>query len=91
MPPVDRVYLIAPSGVADQVKTAKEFIDLAVDRGVKRLVYLSGSTAKKGDPIPFGQIYEYLDNKGVEYFVLRPTWFTGEFNSTQRCGSSRRS
>lgn len=87
LPPVDRVFFIIPSGVVDPVKTAEEFVDLAADRGVKKFVFLSAAPAKKGGPVPMGQVHDYLDKKGVECFTLRPTWFIGE---SRKCGESPR-
>lgn len=73
---IDRVYLIAPPHDADPLPVAKEFIDLAREKGVKRFVFLSGSPVEKGG-IVHGKVHEYLADLGVEYCVLRPSWFFG--------------
>jgi len=79
--PIDRMYLVAPIGQSeDLLSVTKEFIDLAVTKGVKRFVLLSGTHTEKGGP-DIGKIHEYLDQKGVEYFVLRPTWFMENFTT----------
>lgn len=72
---VDRVYLIPPAGRADAIPTVKSFIDLARSKGVNRYVLLSGSSIKAED-IPFGGVHKHLIDTGVDYTVLRPTWFT---------------
>ena len=61
----------------------KPFIDLAVNKGVKRLVLLSGATLQKGD-LAMGKVHEYLVSeemkaKGVEAVILRPSYFLGGF------------
>ncbi len=76
------VYLVAPSGCLELLGPMKPFIDLAVKQGVKRFVILSESTYDAGDPV-LGKVHEYLISLGVDYFVIRPTWFIGmHFRST---------
>ncbi|KAL0956781.1 hypothetical protein HGRIS_002901 [Hohenbuehelia grisea] len=77
---IDGVYLICPPGRdrTDVLTYMKPFIDLAVKKGVKRFVQLSASPINKGSP-PHGLIHEYLDQIGVDYCVLRPTWFMNNF------------
>ena len=75
-PAIDRVYIVAPIGVLDAIPHVKPFIDLAVTKGVKRFVVLSGSLVGKGGPNT-GKVHEYLEEIGVDYAVLRPSWFMG--------------
>ena len=75
-PAIDRVYVVGPIGVLDTLPHVKPFIDLAVTKGVKRFVVLSGSPVGKGGPVA-GKVHEYLEKIGVDYAVLRPTWFMG--------------
>ncbi|KAJ3508558.1 hypothetical protein NLJ89_g5691 [Agrocybe chaxingu] len=70
---IDRAYLVPPSD-ADPYEHMKPFIDLAVSKGVKRFVFVSASQAEKDSPI-YGKVHEYLADIGVEYTILRPTWF----------------
>ncbi|KAJ7447802.1 hypothetical protein B0H11DRAFT_1929551 [Mycena galericulata] len=74
---IDRVYLIAPAGVADPF-AMKPFIDFAHAKGVKRFVLLSSGLLEKGGPAQ-GQIHEYLSTLNVEFCVLRPSWFFDNF------------
>ena len=69
-----------PDGSVDPVKT---FVDLARSRGVNRFVLLSSSAIKVGGPA-HGQIHQYLSDLGVEYAVLRPTWFMGKLSCPSR-------
>lgn len=77
--PVSAVYLVA-SMDPNTPEQLKDFIDLAVKENVKRIVLLSASTIEKGGPV-MGQGHEYLvklhEEIGLEYTVLRPTWFQG--------------
>jgi len=79
-PAIDRVYVVGPIGVLDTLPHVKPFIDLAVTKGVKRFVILSGSPVAKGGPIA-GKVHEYLEKIGVDYAVLRPTWFMENFST----------
>ncbi|KJA23919.1 hypothetical protein HYPSUDRAFT_201042 [Hypholoma sublateritium FD-334 SS-4] len=75
------VYILTPSaalGIVDHVKT---FISLARSRGVKRFVLLSASMIEAGQS-ELGQIHQCLIDSGVEYAVLRPTWFQQNFGVT---------
>ena len=78
MAPISTVYLVPPPMI-DLAPPIIHFVDFARQRGVKRFVLLSDSTVGKGGPTT-GQVHEYLDSlKGIEYAVLRPTWFMGTF------------
>ncbi|KIJ95353.1 hypothetical protein K443DRAFT_683084 [Laccaria amethystina LaAM-08-1] len=79
-PAIDRVYVVGPIGVLDTLPHVKPFIDLAVTKGVKRFVVLSGSPVGKGGPVA-GKVHEYLEEIGVDYAVLRPTWFMENFST----------
>ncbi|KDQ27409.1 hypothetical protein PLEOSDRAFT_1089325, partial [Pleurotus ostreatus PC15] len=74
---IDGVYLVSPN-FPDMAAVAASFIDLAVKHGVKRFVLLSATQLNKGD-IMMGAIHEYLDKKGLDYCVLRPSWFQENF------------
>jgi len=74
---IDKVYLVAPDvrGI-DVLTPMKPFIDLAIEKGVRRFVFLGATImGAKGDPL-WGKVHEYLDElKGVEYAALRPSAF----------------
>ncbi|KAJ6501841.1 hypothetical protein DFH09DRAFT_1035613 [Mycena vulgaris] len=55
-----------------------EFIDLAVSKGVKRFVLMSGSLDIPGDPIQ-GPIRAHLQDSGVPCCILRPSRFFENF------------
>ena len=74
--PIKAAYLVGPPS-NDFVGRMKAFIDIARRHGVKRFVLLSGSPVEAGGPGQ-GQVHEYLMTLGVEYTVLRPSWFQRE-------------
>ncbi|KAL9108021.1 MAG: hypothetical protein Q9227_007126 [Pyrenula ochraceoflavens] len=80
--PITTVYLLAPP-VLDPVPHMKRFIDFAKSQGVRRFVQQSASSLPEGGPL-YGQVHAYLKGLGVEWTVLRPTWFMRLFQSTIR-------
>ncbi|TEB33551.1 NAD(P)-binding protein [Coprinellus micaceus] len=71
---IESVYLLPPPACLEPLPIVKSFIDIAVEKGVKKLVLLSGSPCEKGG-VAAGRVHEYLDSLGVDYVALRPTWF----------------
>lgn len=74
---IDRVYMIGAEAM-DMAAFMNPFIDYAVTKGVKRFVFMSATTTPKGSPA-MGGVHQYLAECGVDYCVLRPTWFTENF------------
>ncbi|TFK21387.1 NmrA family protein, partial [Coprinopsis marcescibilis] len=73
---IDSVYIVGPPADFNPLKQVGPFIDLAVTKGVKRFVYLSATEAdKNNDSGGLGQVPGYLEERGLDYVVLRPTWF----------------
>ncbi|KAK0457596.1 uncharacterized protein EV420DRAFT_1629870 [Desarmillaria tabescens] len=77
-PNIDRIYLISPAASLDVFTPMKPFIDLAVQKGVKRFVLLSASTIEAGY-LGMGKVHEYLISLKVDYAVIRPSWFYENF------------
>ncbi|MFF0739133.1 NmrA family NAD(P)-binding protein [Streptomyces sp. NPDC004111] len=75
---VDRLYLIAPVGVADPVPPIEAFLDEARRAGVRRTVFLSSSAVRTGDP-GLGQVAALVESVMPEWAVLRPSWFMQNF------------
>ena len=72
-PPTKAVYLVAPP-VMDPVPPMQAFIENARHHGVSRFVLLSAAVIEAGGPA-YGKVHQYLIDSGLEYAVLRPTWF----------------
>jgi festuclavine dehydrogenase len=75
---ISAVYLLSGE-LSDPAPILNAFIDFAMERGVKRFVLCSGSSCEYGGPF-HGKIWQKLDESGVEYAVLRPSWFMGEMS-----------
>lgn len=73
---VESAYLVPPEFTSDIIESMKPFIDFAIGKGVKRFALISASSLEAGGPYA-AKVHEYLINSGVDYFVVRPTWFYG--------------
>lgn len=82
-PSIDKVYLVSPPATLDALAVMKPFIDFARAKGVKRFILLSASSMEAGGSFA-GKVHEYLMGLGVEWSVVRPTWFMGRLLA---CGS----
>ncbi|KAF4616762.1 hypothetical protein D9613_008468 [Agrocybe pediades] len=76
---IDRVYIVCPIA-PECLPQVGPFIDLAISKGVKRFVLLTATRMEPGSPGP-GRVHQYLVDKGVDYAVLRPSWFIQNFGS----------
>lgn len=77
---VDRVYL---ASVGDQgADPEKAFVDLAVAKGVKRIVKLGAAGIEETD-VPLRQVERHIETKNVEWTFIHPTWFWQNFSTGQ--------
>ncbi|KAH9477750.1 Agroclavine dehydrogenase [Psilocybe cubensis] len=76
---IDKVFLIDPPAF-DIFPRVKPFIDIALSRGVKRFVGLTTTQTNPKD-VPLGKVHQYLLDLGVDYAILRPTWFIENFGT----------
>lgn len=77
-PTTDRVFFTTPY-IFKPFPLVKPFIDYAVSKGVKRFVMVGGTSGNKDPNGPVSDpVWDYLANLGVDYVILRPTWFIGE-------------
>jgi festuclavine dehydrogenase len=79
---IDRVYLVGVDAM-DMLTPMRPWIDLAVSKGVKRIVVLSATVLLPGG-LAAGAIHKYVAELGIDYCVLRPTWFIGEHSIIEK-------
>jgi uncharacterized protein YbjT (DUF2867 family) len=75
---VERLYLVAPVGVAEPIALVKPFLEQALEGGLRRAVLLSSSAVNPGDP-GLGQIDRFVRSAMPEWATLRPSWFMQNF------------
>ena len=77
---IDTVYIVLPHLVpgVDTTALVKKFIDLAKGKGIGRFLLMSAAGIEKGaEFVPQGLVHAHLDAIGVDYAVLKPSWFFG--------------
>ncbi|PPQ79599.1 hypothetical protein CVT25_003479 [Psilocybe cyanescens] len=79
---VDRVYIVKPP-INTDASVVTSFVDLAISKGVKRFVLLSSTQVQpdRKSAAPGSVIHQHLVDIGVDYAVLRPTWFIQNFEA----------
>ncbi|TVY68925.1 Agroclavine dehydrogenase, partial [Lachnellula suecica] len=73
---ITAIFLVGPP-VIDMYTPMKALIDMALQNGVRRFVLLSASLLDVGDGPAMGKVSKYISELGVEWAVLRPSWFMG--------------
>ncbi|KAF8065978.1 hypothetical protein FPV67DRAFT_1418259 [Lyophyllum atratum] len=78
-PSIDRIYVLLPN-VQDMLGVVKPFLELAIAKGVNRIVLITSTQTGTQTGMPaMGAVQKYVTELGVDYCVLRPTWFTDNF------------
>lgn len=72
---IDAVYMMEPQ-VSHPWLPMIKFIDVAKDKGVKRFVLCGGTTTTRGKD-GMGRVWDHFVETGVDFCVLRPSWFSG--------------
>jgi len=85
---ISAVFIVAPR-LVNQVPHSKAFIDLAISKGVQRIVLLSASAFEVGDGPMMAAVSKYIVSLGVEYAILRPSWFMENFSEMQHARTIR--
>jgi ergot alkaloid biosynthesis protein len=83
---IDKIYLVAPVGVMDPSPIVLRFVDLALKKGVQRIVLLSASLIDEDGPV-FGKIHQTVKEKAPEWTVLQPSYFMQNFIGIQHSDS----
>ncbi|MET0236520.1 MAG: NmrA family NAD(P)-binding protein [Kibdelosporangium sp.] len=86
---VDRVYLVAPIGVAAPVPIVEPFLHQASTLGVRRVVLLSSSAVDPDSTL--GALHQSVRTLISEWTVLRPSWFMQNFTGDHALATGIRS
>lgn len=75
---VKAIYLMQPV-IEEPWKPMNEFIDYArQEQGVGRFVLVAGTSSQLGKP-GLGMVWQHFVQTGVDYCVLKPSWFMGKY------------
>jgi uncharacterized protein YbjT (DUF2867 family) len=86
---VERLYLVAPIGVAAPEPMVEPFLAVARSAGVRRVVLLSSSAVAEGAP-GLGALHRMVRRTVPEWAVLRPSWFMQNFLGDHPVGAGIR-
>ncbi len=78
---IERAFIMAPGGIADQYSVFAPQIQEAKRRGLKKVVMLSAMGVDKAVGAPMQRAEVDLQNSGLNYAILRPNWFMQNFVS----------
>jgi uncharacterized protein YbjT (DUF2867 family) len=78
---VDRAFVIARSGDARPQKALNAFFDQAKAAGVRHIVFLTAAGAEMNEEVGLRKAERHLMACGLDYTLLRPTWFMQNFSS----------
>ncbi|EPE36143.1 NAD(P)-binding Rossmann-fold containing protein [Glarea lozoyensis ATCC 20868] len=81
-PAIAAVFIVSPP-VLNNLEPSKKFIEIARKKGVNRFVLLSASLLEVGDGPAMAQVSKYIAELGVDYAILRSTWFMENFSEGQ--------
>lgn len=76
---VEALYLASPGD--SRAEPVKRVIDFAKEAGVKRVVRLSAIGVEASDN-PLREVEKYLEASGLQYTLLRPSWFMQNYSTT---------
>jgi uncharacterized protein YbjT (DUF2867 family) len=78
---VDRVYLLAVTGETAADQALMPFVDQAKAAGVRHTVYMTARGVEMDEGNPMRKVERYIEQSGVAYTFLRPSWFMQNFSS----------
>ena len=77
----DRVYLLAVTGETAADQALMPFVDQAKAAGVRHIVYMTARGVEMDEDNPMRKVERYIEQSGVAYTFLRPSWFMQNFSS----------
>lgn len=78
---VDRAFLMAPPGHADQAALLAPLIDEAQARQLRKVVLMTAMGANADEGSPMRKAERRLEASGLAYNIIRPNWFMQNFNT----------
>ena len=79
---VDRLFLLRPPAIADVQRHLLPFIDLALERGVRHIVFLSLQGVQVNRATPHHAVEKHLRDRRAPYTFLRPNFFMQNLSTT---------
>lgn len=80
----DGLFLLRPPAITNVKATLNRLIDIACDRGVRHIVFLSVAGASKNVLIPHHAVETHLMNASCGWTILRPGFFAQNLGDAYR-------
>ncbi len=81
---IQKMFLMRPPAIADVDTYLKPFIEVAGQKGVEHVVFLSVLGAEKNKFVPHYAIEQLIKASGMTYTFLRASFFMQNLNTTHR-------
>jgi len=78
---IRHMFLMRPPAIANVAATLNPFIDVARERGVDHIVFLSVTGADRNKLVPHRKVEDHLHRSGAHYTLLRPGFFAQNLES----------
>jgi uncharacterized protein YbjT (DUF2867 family) len=78
---VDRIWLLAVTGETAADQALMPFVDRAKSAGVRHIAYMTARGVEQAEDNPMRKVERYIEQSGVPYTFLRPSWFMQNFSS----------
>ncbi|MER3390703.1 MAG: SDR family oxidoreductase [Microcella sp.] len=79
---VDRLFLLRPPAISDVKRHLLPFIDLALERGVRHIVFLSLQGVQVNRATPHHAVEKHLRDRRAPFTFLRPNFFMQNLSTT---------
>jgi uncharacterized protein YbjT (DUF2867 family) len=81
---VQRLFLMRPPAIADTKRYLNPLVDAARAAGVEQIVFLSLLGAERNSVVPHYAVERYLEQSGLGWTFLRPSFFMQNLSTTHR-------
>lgn len=79
---IDRIFLLRPPHISDVDKYFKPLISAIKKNNIREIVFLSVQGAEKSKVIPHNKIERLIQEAGISYIFLRPSYFMQNLTTT---------
>lgn len=79
---IDRIFLLRPPHISDVDKYFKPLISKIKKNNINEIVFLSVQGAEKSKAIPHNKIERLINNFGLDFIFLRPSYFMQNLTTT---------
>lgn len=79
---IDRIFLLRPPHISDIDKYFKPLLSKVKEKNINEIVFLSVQGAEKSKIIPHNKIERLINDNGLDFIFLRPSYFMQNLTTT---------